>query len=432
MKKSLLWITILILSLSMLAVFSLSGCKTTAAAETTAAAASEEKVTIVVTSWRTDDIDAMNKINAVFMEKYPNITVKFDPIKNTEYAAQLQTALETQSDKYDVMGIFPFGMAQTYSDNGYALALDDLVPNLSNIPENILVKYSAGGSVIAVPVAAVSHGVYYNKDIFAKYDLQVPKTWAEFMAVCKTLKDNGETVIAQGAADGFAAGEHFYDNIGPNFFGGEASRQKLMAGEMKFTDEKFVNAFTAVESLIPYFVDGYQAVDYVGMQQLFKTGQAAIMFSGSWEISGFQASEGLNFGWFAPPLENAGDKLQYCFLSDLGFAMSKYTKNPDAAAKYLNWVSSPEFAQLFMENIPGFFTYVTGDYTLDPVALQMLNAAKDADLIERLMTEKLSDKAPSGTEILNTAAQKLILGEVNPKEAAEYVQTNLETWFTFK
>src|SRR5450830_1613572 len=38
MKKSLLWITILVLSISMLAVFSLAGCKTTAAAETTTAA----------------------------------------------------------------------------------------------------------------------------------------------------------------------------------------------------------------------------------------------------------------------------------------------------------------------------------------------------------------------------------------------------------
>ena len=41
--------------------------------------------------------------------------------------------------------------------------------------------------------------VYYNKDIFAQYDLQVPTTEEEFLAVCKTLKDNGVVPLAEGA-----------------------------------------------------------------------------------------------------------------------------------------------------------------------------------------------------------------------------------------
>ncbi|MHB9128868.1 MAG: ABC transporter substrate-binding protein, partial [Candidatus Humimicrobiaceae bacterium] len=407
--------------------------ETTAAATTAESVQEQEKVTITVTDWRTEDMEAMNKINAAFMEKYPNITVKFDPIKNTEYFAQLQTALETKSDKYDIIGLFPFGVVKTYYDNGYTLALNDLVKNLSNIPKDILAKYSSGGSVVAVPVAAVAHGIYYNKDIFAKYNLQEPKTWADFIATCDILKKNGENVIAQGAVDSWTLSDAGYSNYGANFFGGEKTRQKLMAGEIKFTDDRFIKAFKALESLKQYFVTGYQSIDYVGMQQLFKTGQAAIMIAGgSWEIAGFKASKGLNFGWFAPPVEKAGDKLQLCFLSDLGFGISKYSKNPDAAATYLDWVSTSEFAQLFMKNVPGFYSYVPGDYTLDPIALKMLDAAKNADLTERLMVEKLSDKSPSGSELLGESSVKLVLGEFTPQQAAENVQKNLETWYTFK
>lgn len=32
----------------------------------------------------------------------------------------------------------------------------------------------------------------YNKDIFSKLGLQIPKTWDEFMAVSKKIKDAGQ------------------------------------------------------------------------------------------------------------------------------------------------------------------------------------------------------------------------------------------------
>ena len=329
-------------------------------------ASSQKTATITVTSWRTEDIAAMNAINAVFMKKYPNITVKFDPIKNTEYSAQLQTALETKSDRYDVVGVFPFSWIEGYNKNGYIQPLDGLVKNLSNLPKAVLDKYSAGGSVLAVPVAAVAHGIYYNKDIFAKYNLKEPATWDDFIAICDTLKNAGVTVIAQGAVDKWTLGEGGFPNWGANFYGGEATRQALMAGDIKFTDPRFVKTFAVMQSLVKYFVTGYQSIDYVSMQQLFKTGQAAMMIcGGSWEIAGFKAA-GVNFGWFPPPPQKAGDKVQLCFLSDLGFALSKYSKNVEAAATYLNWVSTPEFAQLFMTNIPGFYSYMPGQVHAGP------------------------------------------------------------------
>ena len=449
--KRVIYLVVKVVLICLLVVFSLMGCTKTSTetavdvttisetsqpvettvAETTSETVATEKTTIVITSYRTDDIDAMAKIDAAFMEKYPNITVKFDPIKNTEYFGQLQTSLETQSDNYDIIGMFPFSGVNVYHKNGYTLALNNLLKNLSNFPKDALAKYSSGDDIVAIPIAAVSHGIYYNKDIFAKYNLKEPETWADFIAICDTLKENGETVLAQGAVDAFTAGEHFFDNIGPNFFGGEDSRQKLMAGEIKFTDPKFIKALEVQESLIPYFVDGYQGIDYVGMQQLFKTGQAAMFISGSWEIGGLKA-EGLNFGWFAPPVEKASAKMQYCFLDTLGYGISKYSKNQEAAAIYLDWMSTEEANQILMENIPGFYNYVPGDYSLDPSALKMLDVVNSADLIERLMLEKLSDESPAGTELLNTACQKLLLKEYTPQQAAEYVQENLETWYPFK
>jgi len=45
--------------------------------------------------------------------------------------------------------------------------------------------------------------VVYNKTIFAKYQLSVPKTFAEFETVCQTLKDKGITPIYEPCSDGW-------------------------------------------------------------------------------------------------------------------------------------------------------------------------------------------------------------------------------------
>ncbi|GAJ03720.1 unnamed protein product, partial [marine sediment metagenome] len=52
-------------------------------------------VKLVFTSWRTEDIERMNRINAVFTKKNPNIIINFQPIKDTEYDTQLTSSLET-------------------------------------------------------------------------------------------------------------------------------------------------------------------------------------------------------------------------------------------------------------------------------------------------------------------------------------------------
>lgn len=49
------------------------------------------------------------------------------------------------------------------------------------------------GRVSALPYSVMASSVIYNKDIFAKYGLQVPTTWTELLNVCKTLKAAGVT-----------------------------------------------------------------------------------------------------------------------------------------------------------------------------------------------------------------------------------------------
>jgi len=389
-----------------------------------------EPVTLVFASWRTEDIDLMNKINSAFTKKYPNVTIDFQPIKNTEYDAQLSFSLETGVGP-DVMYLRSFDNGEAVYKAGYLAELNDKVPALADFPAAAINAWATDDGVIyGVPIAGVTHGIYYNTAIFDKYGLTEPATWAEFLDICQTLKDNGEIAIAQGTNDRWDLYEVMYSGLGANFYGGEASRQALVAGEMKMTDEPFVKAFEAMDELQPFFPVGYESIDYVGQQQLFGIGRAAMYIGGSWEIATFEGLGLTDIGWFAPPVENAGDTVSICFHVDCGLGVNKDSKNLEAALAYANWLANPEFAGLLMDELPGFFSYVPGDYSLtNSLAKEMINATGGADITIRTTWEKLASGVPSGYDLMCDTMVNLLTDVSTPKEAAAYVEDGLEQWY---
>ena len=84
------------------------------------------------------------------------------------------------------------------------LAKAGLVQDLSPLFKSMKGKYSAGllasfsydGQVYGAPVNAASWVMIYSVPTFAKYGLKEPKTWAEFMSLCETLKSKGVSPIA--------------------------------------------------------------------------------------------------------------------------------------------------------------------------------------------------------------------------------------------
>src|SRR4030042_4774855 len=167
MKKLLWWLLVVVLAISMVATFSLAGCKEEVAGEEEVA---EEEVvpveeisgTLVFGSWRTEDIDLWNTINAAFTEKYPNVTIDFQPTKNTEYDAQLASALETGTGP-DVMFLRSFDNGEAVYDAGYLLEITDDVPALADFPAAAINAWATDDGVLyGVPMAGVTHGVYYN------------------------------------------------------------------------------------------------------------------------------------------------------------------------------------------------------------------------------------------------------------------------------
>jgi len=391
----------------------------------------EEIVTIRYTSLRTEDTDRVNRINEIFMENHPNIKVEFEPIKNTEYDAYLKTTLETGVGA-DVVMLRSFDGGRQIFDGGYLVELNDLIPNFNDFTSNSVDAWKTEDGVIyGVPYFGSITGVWYNKDIFEKYNLEEPKTWDEFLTICQTLKDNGEVVFAQGTNDTWVLTETLYCDLGPNFYGGEKSRQKLMNGEIKMTDPLFIKAFDKLYELVQYFPDGFEAIDYVTMQQMFLNEQAAMFVAGSWEMGVIRDAE-INAGWFGPPVEKEGDRMQYAFYADLALGINKDSPYIDEAVEYLKWVATAEHASLLANELPGMYPPMVIDFSMDdPLAKEIVDIAKgdNVDTTGQLMWEKLSSQEPSGESLFNEAAQKFFNGKWTSQEAVEHIQRGLDTWY---
>ncbi|MBK8048446.1 MAG: extracellular solute-binding protein [Anaerolineales bacterium] len=362
-------------------------------AATEAAAPSGDVVELKMGSWRVDDVKQMEAILAKFNEANPNIKITFDPTNPPEYNATLATQLETGTGP-DLFYLRSFATSRNQFEQGF---LEDLtgLPGLDeNFSKASQVPWATeDGKPYGVPFIAVSHGVYYNKDIFSELGIEVPQTWEELLAASQKIKDAGYTPIANGSGDTWTIAEIVFMNIAPTFIGGFEGRQAYLNGERCFNDENAVAAFQAIADLAPFFPEGQEALTYYDSQQLWLQGQAAMWFGGSWDIPFFEG-EAPEFQWgvFGIPAPEGQDQRYVTFHLDAGMGLNSKSAHKEEAKKFLEWMSTEEFAAMMANELPGFFPIRNEAPAVeDPIANEFLALNKDAGLDIRWAWEKLLD-----------------------------------------
>ncbi len=382
-------------------------------------ASAEAKLTMG--SWRPDDTAQMNNLLALYKEK-TGVEIEFQPINPADY----NTALRTQLDGGigpDLMYARAYAFGRDLSAAGFFYNCTDIPGLKENFSASSLEPWqNADGTMFAVPFAAVSHVVYYNKDLFAANKLEIPTTWEDFIKVCDTLKAAGVTPLANGIADNWDILEVCFLSMLPNYVGGAAERAKYESGEKKLNDEAFLAAYTDFASLAQYLDPGFSALTYNDSQVMFGSGRAAMFMDGSWSC-GTYGDVGFEWGVFAVPAR-AGSETRLCFHPDMAITMNNATKSPEEAKAFLAWLCSPEGAAEASKVLPaGFFPMINATITIEePHANEILalNQGKDTDA--RFVWPVFSELYKPMLEELN----KLLKGETTPQAAADAVNTLAE------
>ncbi|WP_170421541.1 ABC transporter substrate-binding protein [Ruegeria arenilitoris] len=396
------------------------------------AGAAMAETTLTIESWRNDDLALwQEKIIPAFEAKHPDIKIKFTPSAPAEYNAALNAKLDAGSAG-DLITCRPFDTSLGLYEAGKLADLSDLegMANFSDVAKSAW-QTDDGSATFCVPMASVIHGFIYNKDAFDELGLSVPETEAEFFAVLDKIKEDGTYIpMAMGTNDQWEAATMGYNNIGPNYWKGEEGRLALIEGSQKLTDEPWVAPYRQLAKWGAYLGDGFEAQTYPDSQNLFTLGRAAIYPAGSWEISGFNNLADFEMGAFKPPVQNAGDECYISDHTDIAIGLNAASPNADAARTFLNWVGSEEFAQIYANALPGFFSLSSFDVAMeDPLAQEFVSWRNECNSTIRSTYQILSRGTPNlENETWNASAQ-VIKGEESPEDAGKRLQGGLASWY---
>ena len=402
------------------------------AAEEAPAEAPAEEVTLTIESWRNDDLAIWEDvIIPAFNEEYPEIKVVFSPAAPAEYDGVLNTKLEGGTAG-DLITCRPFDRSLALFDAGHLAGLNDLegMDNFGNVAKSAWIT-DDGSTVFCVPMASVIHGFIYNQAIFDELGLEEPATEAEFYALLDAIVADGQyTALDMGTADQWEAATMGFQNIGPNYWKGEAGRIGLIEGTEKLSDPQYVATFEQLAKWAPYLASGFEAQSYPDSQNLFTLGQAAIYPAGSWDIALFRDQGDFELGAFKPPVANAGDD---CFISDhvdIAMGLNTASENPEAARTFLSWMTSQEFGEMYSNQLPGFFSLGNYEISLtDPVAQEFLDWRQECGSTIRNSYQILSRGEPNLENELWRVSAQVINGDVTPADAAAELQAGLEAWY---
>ncbi len=280
-----------------------------------------------------------------YMEENPNVTIEliYQPSSNVDIREHAKTLLST--------GQFPDVMVMTtpsdFVSAGALLPLEEADVDMIN-PDYIS---KIGGEIYVVPYKIQTGGVFYNKDMFAEHNVEVPETWDEFVTVLDTFKDAGITANIMGMKDGW---EHIVPfaviQTADLLTVDQDWPSKRMAGEVTFADTpEFKSALEKYSMLMnDYNVSDKSSRTFAQNSEAFFNGEAAMYTSGSW-IQGSDATIEHDFetGFFPIPTED-GTPLVPLWVNE-GLSISAETEHPEVAKDFVRYfVEDEEWASQFL------------------------------------------------------------------------------------
>lgn len=292
-------------------------------------------------------------LNAQFQQKYPNITLKRVSRSFTDLKTTLKLALsgktppdvvQANNGRSDMGAFVQAGFLQPL--NGYAKTYGWT----SRYPQSVLslASYTANGktfgegNLYGLPQAGEVVGVFYNKAKLTKLGVTPPKTWTEFEADLGKAKAAGEIPLQFGNLDKWP-GIHLFGTI-QGRYEDPAKIRNLAFGRPGASWDDTANSDAAKLAVSwadkGYLTAGFNGVGYDPAWQALGKGKGVFLIGGTWLLADLQKALGANLGFMLPP-SAAGQGPTATGGTGLPFAITAKSKSPDAAAAYINFITSP-------------------------------------------------------------------------------------------
>jgi raffinose/stachyose/melibiose transport system substrate-binding protein len=323
-------------------------------------------------------VEYMDLFNEQFEAAYPNVTVDMSVVN----AADLQTVTQTRltAEDIDVIDMFGFAnaaqpyMVDVVPPNWQTLIEAGLLMDLTGqpfldyyYPETIADAGSFDGKAYEINLGRVGYsGVYYNKNLFTEYGVEVPTTWDELVAACETFAAADISCMTAGGADGWPIFVGAYGLLGAMYPDQAALVEGLWTGEITWNNERSLEMWEKMQVYASDMLEsGASGIGHDAAPGRFASGAVAMLPAGTW-VAAMIDDAGPEFEWGLFPFPGSDDPEdnQYMFGKyDMGWVIAANTPNEEAALNYLARFSEPQNYQAFIDAVE--FIPTQPDITLE-------------------------------------------------------------------
>ncbi|GLI00157.1 ABC transporter substrate-binding protein [Phytohabitans aurantiacus] len=321
---------------------------------------------LVMTVWGGEpDKTAYQKRIDLLVKKYPDISITLQLIPSETYEQKVQTMIAGGSGP-DIMQVAE--NVNVYSSKNQLSPLDDLAKGAGIDLEQrfgpIGSLYSYKDKVYAVPDRSGAMITYYNKTMFSAANLEAPTaewTWEQTLAAFKALTIPGKQWGYAGAEWWAAWWGFVYQNGGKiiDDSGKPVANSDQVVEALQWAGD-LVNKHGVVPTKKQYADFGAD----VNGDAAFAQGKIAVSTTGFWAISGLLKS---NIDWGIAPFWRGKQQAVTAFGS--GLAISRTSKNPNAAIKAIEFLSAPDAQKVIIEtgqDVPANIEVQKSDAFLKP------------------------------------------------------------------
>lgn len=316
-----------------------------------------EKTKIRMAYWNSEDTVA--ELLAYLAEAVPDVEIEFQYIDNSNYATIIDTQLSANEGP-DIL-CETAASAIKHAQLGYTTDLSELGKLYSDAGTSIL---SYEGKVYALPGISWFEGIWYNKAIFAENNIELPKTFDEYIAICKQFQELGIKPLSAGLKSwepmlknsmAFVTAEYLSTDAGKNFGSDYREGKTTLDGVWNPYIEKWSEMIT--EGIYTTDMTG---IDHEQALNEFATGGSAMFCSGPWDLEAIQSKNpDLELGMF--PFNGTKESDGWLIGGPgFGFAANANSKNLDAAMRVLTALSTPEGQEAMWAGNAGGSSFLTG------------------------------------------------------------------------
>lgn len=408
------------------------------------AATSGPSGTLKIITWvNPPAVAAITKIDKLFEQKYPNVTVQLQTAANVTagYATLLSTTVDASTADIvtNVNSIQPLPLnanRTTMSPTQYWAASNVYLP-LNNEPwihdftPTALQAETYKGQIYGVLSGQYQRVVFYNKSDFAKYHLSVPTTYNQFLTLLKTLSADHVTPLWLGVGGGASIYVQDFltmplmEELWQPHVAGNNIATDLQTGATTWNNQYFVQAETEEAAIGKYIEPDYTGVSWEGMPGAFASNKAAMLLDGSWDLASVQkANPGIQLGSFPLPGSNVATANQPILQPDLNFEILKHAQNMAAAQAWMAFFASKPIYEQYVDITGISPSETSGSYTAfssKVLGSWLGKGIEDGTIFPTLTPTQGYYDTPTEFPLLQEA---VVAGSQTPQNAAKLVQSS--------